>query len=294
MRTILIGKIENPWVQAIWQNWPPAAPRRRSLVLAAPLAQILLSLPGRLLGWRVIWLLTAGKQNKIMRFRLRLDSFFAHAIIAPNQASEVYYLRLGIGSRKIHLIYPPGELPKSPRRRPEPLTIACDVSGLAIDEGVSLVLRAFGLARDILENCKLILGGSLGENRTDIEWSVRKLGLGQAVQLTLGGKINWLENADMYIIANTNDRPTPLSIVPALCQGKIIIATEKAAHREFVEHESNGLLVPPNDAEALSQAIITLARDEALSAKLSQNAYEFAQKRFSPEIFTQKIINCLQ
>src|SRR3989338_890210 len=101
MRTILLGKIRIPWARAVWQNWPKTNAAGRSLVLASPLAQTLLSLPGRLLGWRVIWLGTGP----------RLGSFFAHAIIAPNQASEVYYLRLGIPSRKIHLIYPPNELP---------------------------------------------------------------------------------------------------------------------------------------------------------------------------------------
>jgi glycosyltransferase involved in cell wall biosynthesis len=46
---------------------------------------------------------------------------------------------------------------------------------------------------------------------------------------------------------------------------------------EIISHEKNGLLVPPANAEALSEAILRVLTDDTLSEQLSENGKRRAQ-----------------
>ncbi len=67
----------------------------------------------------------------------------------------------------------------------------------------------------------------------------------------------------------------------ALCLGKPVIASRVGGLPEVVEHEKNGLLVPPNDPDALAEAMIRLAENTALRKQLGIAAAEEGRKRFS-------------
>lgn len=67
----------------------------------------------------------------------------------------------------------------------------------------------------------------------------------------------------------------------ALCLGKPVIASQIGGLPEVVQHEKNGLLVPPNSAEDLAEAMVRLARDSLLRKKLGATAAEDGRKQFS-------------
>jgi glycosyltransferase involved in cell wall biosynthesis len=59
-----------------------------------------------------------------------------------------------------------------------------------------------------------------------------------------------------------------LAAVEAMAAGVPVVAARAAALPEVVEHEGQGLLVPPGDARSLAMAIERLARDDELRARL--------------------------
>lgn len=293
-RALQISKSSDPWSEKIIERWPapisrvPFWGRRRLLLLPNVWSQILFSLLGRVLGYKVVWITSGRKIPPTTGKILKKMSGLAHAVIAPNQSQEVSYLRLGIPSSKIHLIYPP-IVSKIQPGCPEPktLTMAGDAN-LEAEEGLGTLLRAASLARDILGNIKLILGGSLS-GKSYLDWSSKQLNLNGCVQLAPGESELWLEGTQVYILPTALDKAVPFSLAQAMFLGKAVIGSDRPAHKEFVENDKNGLLVPPGDAEALSQAIIRLSRDGELLSRLSQASRQFAQDRFAPEIFEKKL-----
>lgn len=61
----------------------------------------------------------------------------------------------------------------------------------------------------------------------------------------------------------------PLSLQEALYYGCACVATRIPGNIELVEHERNGLLVPPGDATGLGSALERLIVDEALRSRLA-------------------------
>ena len=70
----------------------------------------------------------------------------------------------------------------------------------------------------------------------------------------------------------------PLVLVEALGLHRPVIATDcETGPREIIQHNHNGLLVPPGDSIALTQAIDQLAFNKILYEKLAQNAASSVQ-----------------
>lgn len=57
---------------------------------------------------------------------------------------------------------------------------------------------------------------------------------------------------------------TPVTILEAMATGLPIVATQVGGIPEVVEHDVNGLLVPPEDANALAQALLSYFRNPEL------------------------------
>ena len=59
-----------------------------------------------------------------------------------------------------------------------------------------------------------------------------------------------------------------------------VIATRIGGIPEVVQNEATGILIPPGDVGALTNAILRLAGDDGLRAKMGRAGYEFVKKRF--------------
>jgi glycosyltransferase involved in cell wall biosynthesis len=78
-----------------------------------------------------------------------------------------------------------------------------------------------------------------------------------------------------------NDRDgIPNVLVEAMAAGAPVIATGVSGIPELVEHERNGLLVEPDDPDALAAALIRLHEDRELAARLSEAARVTVRERF--------------
>jgi glycosyltransferase involved in cell wall biosynthesis len=69
-------------------------------------------------------------------------------------------------------------------------------------------------------------------------------------------------------------------IATAFGFGRPVIATDVGGLKEMVIHGKNGLLVPPHDAEALADAIKSLATSPGRLLRMGRNAYALGQKKW--------------
>jgi glycosyltransferase involved in cell wall biosynthesis len=72
----------------------------------------------------------------------------------------------------------------------------------------------------------------------------------------------------------------PNVLLEAMAMGLPVVATRFSGIPELVSHGHDGLLVPPDDAPALADAIATVLADPALAALLGHVARATVTERF--------------
>ena len=68
-----------------------------------------------------------------------------------------------------------------------------------------------------------------------------------------------------------------------------IVASDVDGIPDLVQHEQTGLLVKPNDAEALAQALLRLYRDAPLRRRLAQQA-KAGLAHYTPEAMAERYL----
>jgi glycosyltransferase involved in cell wall biosynthesis len=87
-----------------------------------------------------------------------------------------------------------------------------------------------------------------------------------------------------------NDRDgIPNVLVEGMAAGAPVVATAVSGIPELVDHEVNGLLVPPDDPEALADALVRLHGDKALAQRLIDNGRETVRQRFDGERLAREL-----
>jgi glycosyltransferase involved in cell wall biosynthesis len=82
---------------------------------------------------------------------------------------------------------------------------------------------------------------------------------------------------DIFVLASKREG-LGLSILEAQCAGLPVVATAVGGILEIVRHGRTGLLVPPEDPQALAGAILRLAGDAGLRTRLGRAAAGSALK----------------
>ncbi len=86
--------------------------------------------------------------------------------------------------------------------------------------------------------------------------------------------IKVLNNIDVALFLSTWPETYNISLGEAMSQGVIPIATSIGAHRDRVHDLMNGLLVPPDDSEAVIEAMLKLHTDPCLMSRLKMGALQ--------------------
>lgn len=99
----------------------------------------------------------------------------------------------------------------------------------------------------------------------------------------------YLQQADIVVIPSQYESFC-LVAVEAAIQGRPVVASSVNGLKEVVEDQVTGLLVPPENPEALAKAIETLLLDPTMAHRLGVAARERAMRFFSIEGATNKYI----
>lgn len=146
--------------------------------------------------------------------------------------------------------------------------------------------------RGFLFNCEII-GGTHEPLYTNYYLELKKLhrelGLEKRVSF-LGAQpfdkvLEKYKNTDIFIlpcvIAEDGSRDvTPNALIEAMAMRIPVISTNITGIPEIVEDGISGILVPPNDEYALTQAIIKLINNDKLRRDLGENARKKVEERF--------------
>jgi glycosyltransferase involved in cell wall biosynthesis len=160
-------------------------------------------------------------------------------------------------------------------------------------KGQHVFLEAFARAFPDGDARAVVIGAALfGEDAyaTSLHVLAENLSIADRVQFT-GFQIDVfsaLADLDVLVHASTLPEPFGQVVVEGMAAGLPVIAAAAGGPLEIITDEVDGLLVPPNDPDALAQALVRLAGDASLRARLAENgrvrARDFLPERVAAEI----------
>jgi glycosyltransferase involved in cell wall biosynthesis len=168
---------------------------------------------------------------------------------------------------------------------------------MGMEKGVDLGLHALALLPP--EYHFLIVGGEPEEVEYYREMAVR---FGVLNQTTFVGKLPHVERYKDIVTCDVLIAPfpenehysyfmSPLKIFEYMASRKPIISTTLPSIQEILEDGKNAVLVPPNDAHALAQALVKLHDDLGYGKKLAEQAYKDVKEKYT---WTKRAENILK
>ncbi len=151
------------------------------------------------------------------------------------------------------------------------------------------MIRAFALAAGQETRLKLLMVG---------EGELKHAAIALANDLGLEGAVIFddfredipevLKAIDIYCLPSLWEG-FPIGVLEAMAMGRAIIATDVDGTREAIDDEVSGLLIPPKDTVALSAAILKLAHNNSLRARLQEAALRKVRSEYSITTMTEKV-----
>ncbi len=150
-------------------------------------------------------------------------------------------------------------------------------SRLVSQKGLDVLIKAMAHMADKGMDARLVIAGE-GELRKHLEDLAVESGVPGRVRFM--GRVDdmpsFLKMLDVFLFASRSEGRSN-AIGEALAAGLPVIATDIPGNNELIEHERNGLLVPPGDSLAVADGVERLVNDGALQEQLAADARKFAE-----------------
>ena len=149
-------------------------------------------------------------------------------------------------------------------------------------KGLDILLKAW--SKFIRKHPARLLIVGEGEERKNLENMAHNLGISGSVDFKgfVSDARSFLSHFDIFVLASRSEN-LPYAILEAGLAGLPVVATSVGGIPEIIESGINGVLVPPEDSEALFSTLILLAEDNALRKRLGTNLRASIQENFSFE-----------
>lgn len=163
---------------------------------------------------------------------------------------------------------------------------------LAAHKGARLFVEAAARAmRDAPGLHAVLAGGGPPDMRARIERVVADTGLASRFHL-LPAQPSGLEvvvACDVVCVPTLTPDPLPRTVMEAMAAGRPVVGSASGGIPEMVEEGLTGHVVPPGDEEALTAALVRLARDAARRAAMGAQARRRCRELFSLETYVDRM-----
>ncbi|HEX7316921.1 MAG TPA: glycosyltransferase family 4 protein [Pyrinomonadaceae bacterium] len=180
--------------------------------------------------------------------------------------------------------------PREPRPERTPFTVGY-FARVAPEKGLHLLADAYVKMRERLNvgEARLEVAGYLGEEHRKyfegVERRLRDAGLAAEFNYRgapdRAGKVEFLRGLDVLSVPATYDEPKGIFLLEAMACGVPVVQPRRGAFTEVVEQTGGGLLVEPDDAEALAAGLLRVREDATLASELSANAYANVRRHYT-------------
>ncbi len=242
--------------------------------------------------------------NRKNRFYNRIDRLVlrrADRIVAVSNSMKALLTQHGFAAKKIRVIHNavdpnetvPNTSGKEIRQR-YGLTSNQKVIGvigrLNPEKGQMIFLRAMEKTARSFRGVKALIIGD-GQDRARLEGFCREKGLSDHV-VFLGHQekiADYYQVLDLLVLPSLSEG-LPNTVLEAMSFGVPVLATAVGGVPEIIQN-GNGMMVPPNDPEALAERMIELLSDDALRQAIGLKGKKSLYPRFAPENRVRQIVS---
>lgn len=222
-------------------------------------------------------------------------------LIAVSRAVRDALIAAGIRAERIHVVHsgvadigatplpgacaPPEAGSTGPARRPLVLGM---LSRLERVKGHDIALEALAALRSRMPVRLAIVGPEDTDWARQVRAMAASLGLDDLVDFQgLRNDLSAAFSQFDVVLAPSRREALSLTLIEAAAAARPSIAADIGGIPEVVVHEQTGLLVPPEDPDALARAILRLGADPELRARLARGARERFEKYFTIDAMLQ-------
>ncbi|NOK61275.1 MAG: hypothetical protein GFH27_549305n44 [Chloroflexi bacterium AL-W] len=282
------------WLRPVMVHFVLAAPRRcAEIVLAAWLTRV----PQRLITFQLVmpiprFGLLAGwvrRLNRQLQFRT-----ITQGVAVSEGNRQLLIEQYGFPEKQLRLIPNSVDVqqfqPQSPACNlralwhvPLDAPLIGVVGRLSYQKGHTVLFEALPQLWKAFPNVHVVLVGD-GELRTQLQT--------QVVQIDTNNRIHFvgqqqdmsgvLATLDLFVLPSRYEGLS-FAVLEAMATQRAIVATAVDGTSEVIEDGRTGLLVPPNDAKALADAMIQLLGDTATRHRMGLAAREVVVARFNQQ-----------
>jgi len=156
-----------------------------------------------------------------------------------------------------------------------------NIAGLTWEKGHRTLLNAARIVVDQIPGVVFLIAGE-GPLRREIEILIEKLNLDENVKL-LGFRQDIpeiLSLLDLFVLSSSWEG-LGTSLLDALASRLPVVATNVGGIPEIIKHGLNGILVAPEDPDALAQAIIHLLKNRDKARQMGEEGFRIVREKFS-------------
>lgn len=168
----------------------------------------------------------------------------------------------------------------SPMQSSKKHTVA-GMGRLSPEKGFDQLITAWSLAAKHLTGWRLLILGD-GPERDNLKVQACQLGIDHQIDFTglVTDPADWLLDTDVFVLPSRFEG-FPNALLEAMSLGIASVSFDcDNGPRDIIRDGVDGLLVEPEDCQALADAIVRLASDPSLRAEMSRRAIE-VRERFS-------------
>jgi len=148
---------------------------------------------------------------------------------------------------------------------------------------VDYLIKAMALVIEKNPEARLEIYGT-GDLQKQIEDLIRKFGLETTVNIfppVSQEKLREIYNRSGVVVLNSYREGFGLALSEAMLCGAAVIGTNSGGIPDIIKNERTGLLVEPDNSQALAEAVLNLLSDNALREKLSSDGHRFARENYA-------------
>ena len=235
-----------------------------------------------------------------LRFVQSFVARMADVVVVPSRYLKRIVIGWGVGEERISVIYNAVEVSElgavselvSELPRPRIAT----AGRLVPWKGMGTVIDAMHALKEEGKTASLAIIGDGPEAKKLARYASVRLSGGYAFAgaLSHADTLATIRDADIFVLDSTYEGLSHL-LIEALSLGKAVIASKVGGNTELIEDGVNGLLIPPKEPAALSEALTRLMEDPSLAARLG-TAATTTKERFSTKSLvrdTTALLNAL-
>lgn len=242
-----------------------------------------------------------GHAADLFRDRVALEDKIRRAefIVAISNFHRDFYLKNGARPEQLHVVFCGIDLEQFPMRSSARVTYRpriVSVGRLVEKKGFHILIDACKLLKDRGKNFECVIAGN-GPLEAELKKQVESLNVTDYVTVT--GKAVLQEDLPMFLAdsdifaqpcvwSNDNDVDgTPRTLMEAMACGLPSVSTRLVGIPDIIVDGESGLLVAPNDAAALADALEKLTDDSRLAWRLAVAGRQQIDRHFNLQ-------NCLE